>query len=700
MARGASPSNGDSASAKKRAAKIAKQLHDANYQYYVLAEPRMSDAAYDKLLRELEAIEAEHPELRTPDSPTQRVGAPAREDMGQVEHDPPLFSLANAMNQEEFDAFFERMSKELGEFELTAEPKFDGLSIDIVYIDGVLAIASTRGDGSVGEDVTPNVRTIAAVPLKLRTIKGEKPPKHLSVRGEIYMSKADFLALNESQEEAGEKVFVNPRNSAAGSLRMSDSTITAKRKLSFFAYQIGKLEAAKASAFDRLEDLIPSQWEMLEKLGAWGFPVCDLARKADSLEDCHEFWQSIIDARHDLPFEVDGTVFKVNDLAQQKELGERSRNPRWAIAWKFKPEIATTTVEAIEVQVGRTGAITPVARLAPVKVGGVTVSNASLHNQDEIERLDLDVGDEVEVQRAGDVIPQVVGVVKRANDRAEGHSWKMPSACPACGTAIERPEGEVVLRCPNFGCPAQARGRLIHFSSRGALDIDGLGEKLVEQLFDAELIEDPAGVFDLRADELIKLDRMGEKKAENLLNALIAAKTPTLARFLYALGVRNIGEHVAELIATEFSSLQNILDAASADPAAFEERLAAIDGVGPIIAASFARFMERAENIEMIQRLRSFGVEPKSGPSIERTSDAFAGMTFVFTGKLTKFTREDAEARVKQLGGKASGSVSKKTKYVVAGPGAGSKLAKAEELGVEVIDEDKFLALCESAEAE
>lgn len=686
----------------KRAATLAKKLHEANHRYYVLAEPSISDAQYDKLLRELEELEQAHPELRTEDSPTQRVGAAPRDDMAKVEHDPPLFSLANAMDEAEFAAFFERMKKEIGDFTLSAEPKFDGLSIDLVYRDGVLSVASTRGDGTVGEDVTPNVRTIHAIPLKLNAIKGEKPPKELSVRGEIYMAKKDFLALNQAQEEAGDKTFVNPRNSAAGSLRQLDSTITAKRKLSFFAYQIGKLVPAKSSAFDRLEDLIDTQMEMLAKLEAWGFPVCELAREAHTLEDCRDFWQGLLDQRQDLPYEIDGTVFKVNSLVAQRELGERSRNPRWAVAWKFKPEIATTTVEKIEVQVGRTGAITPVARVKPVMVGGVTVSNASLHNQDEIARLDLNEGDEVEIQRAGDVIPQIVSVLKRAGKRPEGQPWQLMEKhpeCPACGTKIERPEGEVVARCPNFGCPAQAKGRLIHFSARGAMDIDGLGEKLVEQLFDAELIHDPTGVYQLSVDELVKLDRMGEKKANNLLQALEASKQPPLSRFLYALGVRNVGEHVAELIAGEFGSIDAIVEAATGDEAAFEKRLSEIDGVGPIIAMSFARFFEREENREMVSKLLKLGIQPKGGPAIEKTSDAFEGQVFVFTGKLTKFTREEAQDRVKQLGGKASGSVSKKTTYLVAGPGAGSKLAKAEELGVEVLDEDGFLALCEKAEA-
>jgi len=670
-----------------KAAELRRAINDANHRYYVLAQPTISDAEYDRLIRELEALESEYPNLLTPDSPTQRVAGAPRDDMAKVSHDPPMMSLANAMDLGEFREFWARCEKELGPVTMVAEPKFDGLSIDLVYRDGVLEVASTRGDGEVGEDVTPNARTIRSVPLRLSPANGIVPAL-LSVRGEVYLAKADFVAMNEKLEEQGKPVYVNPRNSASGSLRQLDARISAQRPLSIYLYQIGRMDGMK---------MPETQRGVLDILRAFGFRVSDEPKHVKTLADAEAYYESLGSRRDQLPFEIDGVVFKVDSLTHQREMGERSRTPRWAVAWKFPPEVARTTVEAIDVQVGRTGAITPVARLKPVKVGGVTVSNASLHNQDEITRLGLDVGDTVEVQRAGDVIPQIVGVVARREGR-EPEAWRLFAAhpnCPACGTAIERPEGEVVARCPNMACPAQLMGRLTHFASRNALNIDGLGEKLVEQLVVAKLVASPADVFRLDPTKLLELERMGEKKAANLLAAIDAVKHPKLDRFLYALGVRNIGEHVAELIAQHFGNLDKILASSAAGTLATD--LESIDGIGPTVAASFCRFLERPENLENLKQLRDLGVEPQVGTTVEKLSNALEDMVFVFTGKLTAFSREDAEARVKTMGGKAAGSVSKKTTWLVAGPGAGSKLAKARELGVGIMDEQEFLAFMDRA---
>lgn len=676
-------SKSDSSKTAHRAAELRQLLEAANRAYYSESRPTMSDAEYDRLLRELEAIEAAHPELRTPDSPTSRVGAAPREDMAKVTHDPPMMSLANAMDHGEFREFWDRCSRELGSIAMVAEPKFDGLSIDLVYRDGVLDVASTRGDGEVGEDVTPNARTIRSIPLRLDGSK-RPVPTLLVVRGEVFMTKADFIGMNQKLEEQGKPVFVNPRNSASGALRQLDPGVTAQRPLSAFVYQIGRAEGI---------DMPVTQSGVLDLLRDYGFRVSDLPKRVPTRADAEEYYASLHRDRASLPFEIDGVVYKVESLAQQEELGVRSRTPRWAVAWKFPPEIAETNVIAIDVQIGRTGAITPVARLAPVKVGGVTVSNASLHNQDEIDRLGVCPGDRVEVQRAGDVIPQIVGVVRKKDADTTRTPWNLfrehPN-CPSCGAAIERPEGEVVARCPNISCPAQLKARLAHFASRTAMDIDGLGEKLVEQLVDAGKVGSAADVYGLGMESLLGLERMGEKKAQNLLAAIAASKKPKFDRFLFALGIRNVGEHVAELIAGHFPDIRSMLEAQAKGN--LEDQLTAIDGVGPIVAASVSSFLSRPSNIEAIEGLLAHGVTPVSMAGNAKESDAFEGMTFVFTGKLEQFTREDAEAMVKAHGGKASGSVSKKTTWLVAGPGAGSKLDKARELGVGVLSESEFLA--------
>ncbi len=660
---------------------LKAQLHQANYDYYVEARPDLSDQEYDALLRELQEIEAKYPEVLTPDSPSQRVGAEPRDDMPKVTHDPPMFSLGNAMDKQEFVAFFERMERELGKFRLLAEPKFDGLSLDLLYEDGILVQASTRGNGQVGEDVTPNARTIGTLPLKLR---GSNIPDRLIVRGEVYMTKADFLALNEKQMEAGKQVFVNPRNAAAGALRQLDSRITAERPLHIFLYRL-----EKADGFA----LADSDYDNLQTLKEWGLPVSELPQRVESIEAAEHSFEELERARHQLAFEIDGVVFKVDSRQGQEELGSRSRSPRWAIAWKFKPEVALTTVLAIDVQVGRTGAVTPVARLEPVLVGGAKVSNASLHNQDEIDRLDIAPGDQVQIQRAGDVIPQIVSVVKPAPDHEEGQAWQLLEHyrnCPACETPIERVAGEVVLRCPNIGCPAQLRARLIHFCNRAAMDIDGLGEKIIEQLLEAKLLSSPADIFRLRYEALIELERMADRKVNNLLQAIEASKQPSLQRFIYALGIRNVGEYVAEILANHYLQLEGLMQAQ-------EDDLIELDGVGPIVAQSLSHFFAEPRNRNVIKEMLELGVEPQTQAStLAQGPQPLAGETFVFTGKLSLFNREEAQASVKALGGKAASSVSKKTSYLVAGADAGSKLEKAKKLGLKILNEQEFLELIES----
>jgi DNA ligase (NAD+) len=584
-----------------------------------------------------------------------------------------MLSLENAMNAEEVEAWRERLERVVGEEEargFVCEPKMDGVAVDIVYENGVLVQASTRGDGTNGEDITANVRTIRPVPLRLR---GEDAPERLSVRGEVYIAPEDFEALNRRQQEAGEKLYVNPRNTTAGSLKQLDPQVTANRPLLFFAYGIADPAGAG----------LTSQWRTLERLREWALPTNQLSKRCENLDDVKTYYAEMLEEREALPYEIDGVVIKVDDVTVQAEAGTRSRSPRWAVAWKFPPQEARTKVLGIEVQVGRTGALTPVARLEPVKVGGVTVSNATLHNMDEIEKKDVRVGDWVFVRRAGDVIPEVIAPI---TDLREGkpRKFKMPAKCPVCETPVVREEGEAVTRCPNALCPAQVKERIIHYAARGAMDIEGLGVKLVDQLVDAKLIASPADIYKLTVDDLVPLERMAEKSAENLVAAIAASKEASLPRFIFALGIRNVGATVAEILADHFGSIDAILDAP-------EESIAEIHGVGPIIARTIRDYADRHENRKLVRRLLDAGMTFPSAPS--RATDEFAGQTFVFTGTLTKFTRADAEAEVKRRGGKATSSVSKKTTYVVAGEKAGSKLEKAQKLGVEVISEDDFLEM-------
>ncbi len=656
---------------------LRREIEGHNYRYHVLDDPTVSDAEYDRLMRRLEEIEAKWPDLRTLDSPTQRVGAAPAQGFAVVTRSAPMLSLDNAMDAEEFRAWRERLVRAVGsdgERDYVCEPKMDGVAIDLVYQDGVLVQAATRGDGVNGEDVTANVRTIRAIPLRLMTSKqAPKVPARVSVRGEIYMALADFERVNQKQLDSGDKLYANPRNTAAGSLKQIDPSVTAQRPLKFFAYGIGSAEGTG----------IESQWQLLESLKAWGFPVNPYSKRCDTLDDVIAFHAELERKRAELRYEIDGVVIKVNDFAVQTEAGTRSRSPRWAVAWKFPPQEARTRVLDIEVQVGRTGALTPVARLEPVRVGGVTVSNATLHNADEIEKKDVRVGDWVFVRRAGDVIPEVVAPIKELR-KASLRKFKMPDQCPVCGTPVERLEDEAVTRCPNLSCPVQVRGRLIHFASRAAMDIEGLGVKLIDQLVTAELVETPADIYQLTLEDLIPLERMAEKSAQNVIDAIAHSKRTTMPRFIYALGIRNVGETVAEVLAEHFASIDALMDATEPD---FED----IHGVGDVIAREIRRWTSVASNRNMVRALVDAGIEFAHAP--RATSDEFAGKSFVFTGTLTKFTREEAEAEVKKRGGKAATSVSKATSYVVAGEKAGSKLEKAQKLGVDVIDEDAFLRM-------
>jgi DNA ligase (NAD+) len=663
-----------------RIAALRDEIDSHNYRYYVLDEPSIPDAEYDRLLRELEDLEKQHPELITPDSPTQRVGAKPLSAFAEVSHKVPMLSLDNAFSEDEMTAWDKRVRDRLGEdstVQYAAEPKLDGLAISLRYEDGRLVQAATRGDGSTGEEVTQNVRTIRAIPLRLR---GEGWPGVLEVRGEVFMPKAGFETLNERARQAGEKTFVNPRNAAAGSLRQLDSKVTATRPLDFFCYGLGEVVGA---------ELGDNHADTLTALRQWGLPVSPELKVVEGVAGCMAYYQDIGARRDDLPYDIDGVVFKVNGYAAQRELGFVSRAPRWAIAHKFPAQEELTTVEAVEFQVGRTGAVTPVARLTPVFVGGVTVSNATLHNMDEVARKDVHIGDTVIVRRAGDVIPEVVSVVAERRP-ADAKPVVLPGHCPVCGSDVIKPEGEAVARCTGgLYCAAQRKNAVLHFASRKALDIEGLGDKLVEQLVERELIHDPADVFSLTLEQVAGLERMAEKSAQNLLDALEKSKATTLARFLYALGIREVGEATAQSLARQFGSLQAI-------EAADEEQLQQTPDVGPIVAAHIAAFFHQAHNREVIDKLQAAGVHWEEGaPAPAPDELPLNGKTFVLTGTLSK-PRDQYKSQLQALGAKVAGSVSKKTDYVVAGEAAGSKLTKAQELGVEVLDEAGLLTLLDS----
>jgi DNA ligase (NAD+) len=662
--------------ARKRAQELHEQLHEHNYRYYVLDAPTISDAQYDALLRELQDLEGRYPELLTPDSPTQRVGAPPLKAFGEVRHEQRMLSLDNAFSDEELADFDRRVREalEVESVEYAAEPKLDGLAVSLLYRDGVLARAATRGDGTTGEDVTRNVRTIAGVPLKLA---GKGIPQLMEVRGEVYLSLGGFAELNRQQEAQGQKAFVNPRNAAAGSLRQLDPAITAQRPLEMFCYGVGRVEGGR---------LAGRHTEILDQLRGWRLRVYDDIRCVRGLVGCEDYYRHYGQCRGKLPFEIDGVVFKVDRLDQQDVLGYVARAPRWAIARKFPAQERETVVLGIDVQVGRTGALTPVARLEPVFVGGVTVTNATLHNQDEIDRKDVRVGDTVIVRRAGDVIPEVVKVNTELR-RKGARRFHMPEHCPVCGSHVERVEGEAVTRCTGgLYCAAQRREAIRHFASRRAMDIEGLGDRLVEQLVDKGLVSDVSDVYSLTLEQLAGLERMAEKSASNLLEALEKSRTTTLERFIYALGIREVGESTAQILAREFGDLEPLMHADL-------DILQAIHDIGPVVAQRIVDFFAERHNRDVIAKLLDAGIH---WPAVKKAKHTpLAGKTFVLTGTLS-MPRDAMKAKLQAAGAKVSGSVSKKTDYVVAGDNPGSKYDKAVELGVEVLDEAGCLRLLEA----
>lgn len=661
----------DEKKAAKEAAGLRDRIRHHNYLYHVLDSPEVSDQEYDRLMRRLEEIEQAFPHLVTSDSPTQKVGAPPLEEFGTVTHSVPMLSLQNAFNNDEVVLFDGRVRKLLGErqFEYVAEPKIDGLAMEAVYREGVFVQGSTRGDGLTGEDITENLRTVRSLPLRLRKAGG-RIPSLLEVRGEVYMARRDFADLNIRREEEGEQVFANPRNAAAGSMRQLDPRVTATRRLDVYLYAMGRVEGASFKTHS----------EMLEAFKAWGLRVNPETRICASMEDAVTFHADLERKRKSLEYEIDGVVIKVNNLELQRELGEISRSPRWAIAYKFEPEQAVTVVKDIIVQVGRTGALTPVAIMDPVNVGGVEVERATLHNQDEIDRKDVRVGDTVVVQRAGDVIPEVVEVRK---DRRTGRekAFKIPDKCPACGSEVHRAPDEAVSRCSNMSCPAIVKRTISHFASKGAMDIEGLGWKIVDQLVDAGMLKTIADIYALNQEELVNLERFAERSAANLIRSIEGSKRTTLGRLVYALGIRHVGEHVARVLADHYSSLEEI------EKAGLEE-LVEIREIGPIVAESIHTFFRQDSNVRVIEQVLARGVTCEKTAST--AEGPLTGKVFVFTGTLGDLKRSQAKKMVEALGGRVSSSVSSKVDFVVAGADPGSKLAEAEKLGVEIIDEEAF----------
>jgi len=660
---------------------LREQIRHHNYLYHVLDAPEIPDIEYDRLVRELQALEEAHPELVTRDSPTQRVGATPIEAFGTVKHGLPMLSLDNAFSDDEVRDFHRRVVKRLElpdegkDLAYAAEPKLDGAAVSLLYVNGTLQQGATRGDGRRGEDITHNVRTIDAVPLKLI---GDDYPETLEVRGEVFMPKAGFEAYNKRARETGEKTFVNPRNAAAGSLRQLDPKLTAERPLDIYVYSVGIVEG---------RDMPDSHNEVLDQLQAWGLKTCPERRVVNGIDGCLAYYEELGARRESLSYEIDGVVYKVNSRAEQRELGFVSRAPRWAIAHKFPAQEEMTVLKGVEFQVGRTGALTPVARLEPVFVGGVTVSNATLHNMDEVNRKDVRIGDTVIVRRAGDVIPEVVSVIKSRRPRGN-RKVKLPAKCPVCDSAVVREEGEAVARCTGgLYCSAQRVEALKHFVSRRAMDIDGLGTKIIEQLVNIGRIKTPADLYRLGKDELASLERMGEKSAQNLIDAIEQSKETTLARFLYSLGIREVGEATAAGIAAHFGGLDRIITAT-------EEDLETVPDVGPVVASRIRAFFDEEHNREVIARLTKAGVHWKeTEPSGASKDGPLAGKVFVLTGTLPSMTRDEAKDRIQALGGKVTGSVSKKTDFVIYGDKAGSKLKKAQDLDVETLDEEQFEAL-------
>lgn len=661
-----------------RLEELKQQLHYHAFRYYVEDNPEIPDAEYDRMMRELIDIETAHPDLVTLDSPSRRVGGMPLESFAQVTHEIPMLSLDNAFSDEELAAFHKRAQDRLAGSSIEVfccEPKLDGLAVSLLYENGILVQAATRGDGTTGENITENVRTISSVPLKLN---GQGWPVRLEVRGEVFMPKAGFEQLNEKARKKGEKVFVNPRNAAAGSLRQLDSRITASRPLAFYAYSVGLVEGTELSS---------SHYQRFLQLKEWGLPMCPQTQKVSGLDEVRAYYADILAHRDALPYEIDGVVIKIDDIAVQEQLGFVARAPRWAIAYKFPAQEEITLLNDVEFQVGRTGAITPVAKLEPIFVGGVTVSNATLHNADEIARLGVMIGDSVVIRRAGDVIPQVVSVVR---DRRTGSEQpiEFPNNCPVCRSHVERVEGEAVARCTGgLVCQAQRKEALKHFVSRKALDVDGLGEKVIEQLVDREMVETPADLFRLSAGVLTILDRMGPKSAQNVVNALNKAKNTTLPRFLYSLGIREVGEATAANLARHFKTLDKL-------QVATHDELVEVQDIGDVVASHITAFFSEEKNQAVVQDLLAQGVHwPDIVEPNVQTQQPLAGKIVVLTGTLTQLNRDEAKAALESLGAKVTGSVSKKTDILFAGEAAGSKLVKAQELGVEIRSEQDLLAL-------